>query len=198
MPFEVALWCGFSVPTLVFSAMRLIRIKSIGQHMAHMGFALAIMGIAASSVLSVEDNVLLHVGETASISGISVMLLDVKAVEGPNYHATQGTFSVGEQKSEVIAEERHYWTQISDDNALPDKKKGQRHLETGLTSVNRVSHILVMLSDMENSTVSPSTSTAYAVKIIYKPYIMLMWAGFIFIILGLFMSSLRRMLGKKA
>ncbi|MBX9976868.1 MAG: cytochrome c biogenesis protein CcsA [Alphaproteobacteria bacterium] len=189
LPFEVALWCGFSVPTLVFSVRKFTSITSIGQHMAHMGFALSIIGIAASSILSVEDNVLLHVGESTMISSIPVLLQDVKTVEGPNYKATQGIFSVGTQMANVMAEERHYWTQITND-AMP-----RRHLETGLTSVNIFSHILVMLSDISSSS-SRSTTPAYAVKIIYKPYINIMWLGFILIIFGLFVSSVRTYFNK--
>lgn len=146
---------------------------SLGQPIAHSGFALCVIGIALSSALSTECHTLMAVGDKHTIDNISFTLTEVKNVDGPNYNALQASFTVNDSMSKLQAEERLYWTQ------------GTRHLETALTNVNGLSQVLIMLSQSSHKNV-------YTVKIIYKPYINLMWGGFICMILGLILSSLMR------
>ena len=110
-------------------------------------------------------------GETVNIEKIKVQLAQVTTRQSSNYHATVGHFLINGKP--IVAEERLYLAQKT------------RHLETALTNVNFLSQILVMLS-----LVPEEKNESYAVKIIYKPYINIMWGGFFLVIFGFFLSTI--------
>jgi cytochrome c-type biogenesis protein CcmF len=73
-----------------------------GMTVAHLGLAVAVAGIAASAWQS-ERIETLHAGESLSLAGMTIRLDSVRPVEGPNYAAQEGSFTVSED-GRVLAE----------------------------------------------------------------------------------------------
>lgn len=172
----IPLW----IPPLVilpFAIWRRVRRRTMGRdilrHTSHIGLFLAVIGIALSSFLHDEDTCVMKVGERRQLCHYDLELLNVRTVNGPNYKAVQGQFCLylnsGEKHFE--AEERFYWTQES------------RHLESALLNTGLSQLIVLFVKNPD---------TTYTVKVISKPFIMLMWSGFVLMILGLILSFITR------
>lgn len=168
-------------------SMRISR-KKIAQHMAHGGFGLALIGIILSSVLSSEENIALPIGKTETINKrFSLMLQEVQKIDGPNYKAERAliTLRSGTSLTTLAPEERFYWTQ------------NLRHMETAIGTVNFLHQVHVVLGDrfFEASQKALNTTPAtlyYGIKVIDKPYINLMWCGFVIMIMGIGLGGLNR------
>ncbi len=76
---------------LLVAAARLIddNHRRHGGHLAHAGFAVAILGIAGSSLLSVSETGTLRTGESLRVGRYSLRLDGMRQVEGPNYSAVE-------------------------------------------------------------------------------------------------------------
>ncbi len=65
-----------------------------GMGVAHLGVAVAIVGVAVSASASLEVHRKLSVGESADVAGYRFTLSSVDEVTGPNYRALEGTVHV--------------------------------------------------------------------------------------------------------
>ena len=65
-----------------------------GMTLAHLGLAVFLAGVSASSVLSAEKTVRLAPGETVELGGYAFRFEGVSAAPGPNYTARSGRFTV--------------------------------------------------------------------------------------------------------
>jgi len=82
-----------------------------GMSVAHMGFAITIAGITASSAWQAESIRFMKPGETANVAGYEFRFDGVKEGPGPNYVAQFGTFTVtreGRPVATLVAEKRFY------------------------------------------------------------------------------------------
>ena len=68
---------------------------------AHIGFAVCLIGIGTTSTTSVERDVRMEAQGIAAIGPYEVRFLGTKEIEEVNYHATQGVFLISE-KSDVF------------------------------------------------------------------------------------------------
>ena len=62
--------------------------------LAHVGFAISIIGVACTTVFSVEEDVRMEPGDTQIIGPLKVSFVGVSDVPGPNYIAKRGIFDV--------------------------------------------------------------------------------------------------------
>jgi cytochrome c-type biogenesis protein CcmF len=69
-------------------------IKLWGMYLAHLGFGVLILGITLTTYLSVEDDVILGVGETHAIGDYRFTLDSLTPIQGPNFTAEQASMTV--------------------------------------------------------------------------------------------------------
>ena len=65
-----------------------------GMTLAHMGLGIVVAGITASSAWKIEDIRSMRAGESVTIAGYEFTFDGARGVQGPNYRAVRGTFTV--------------------------------------------------------------------------------------------------------
>ncbi|MFW5834784.1 MAG: cytochrome c-type biogenesis CcmF C-terminal domain-containing protein, partial [Pseudomonadota bacterium] len=79
--------------------------------LAHLGLAVTVIGITASSAWQTEVITTMTYGETRDVAGYDITLADVGPVRGPNFVANEATFEVsrdGEHVATLTSERRRY------------------------------------------------------------------------------------------
>ena len=114
----LALWMVFSHALDVVNKVRAkgkVPLAYWGMCIAHLGFAMSLLGVAITSSQSVEQDIRMAPQDTTQLSGQQITFLGVREVRGPNYIAQQGSFLVQEilptGKSdgfEMLPEKRRY------------------------------------------------------------------------------------------
>ncbi|MBV1881402.1 MAG: heme lyase CcmF/NrfE family subunit [Pseudomonadales bacterium] len=87
-----------------------------GMVLAHIGMAVAVAGIAVTSLYSEERDVRLATDETVSVGGYEFKFKGITSVAGPNYQAQRGHFTIsrdGAFVAELTPEKRAYHVQTS-------------------------------------------------------------------------------------
>ena len=81
-----------------------------GMSLAHLGFAVSLLGVALTHELSVEKDVRLAPGEAFAQAGVSFRFEGVVEASGPNYRAQRGLFEVddGGRRLQLAPEKRRY------------------------------------------------------------------------------------------
>ena len=143
-----------------------------GMSLAHVGFAISIVGVACTTVFSVEEDVRMEPGDTQIIGPLKVSFVGVSDVPGPNYIAKRGIFDVerdGEYLHRLMPEKRTY---------SGGKVMTEAGIEAGLWA------------DSYISMGEPLTDDAWAVRLHYKPLVRWIWFGGILMALGGILSAL--------
>ncbi|MCY4430535.1 MAG: heme lyase CcmF/NrfE family subunit [Rhodospirillales bacterium] len=78
----------------VFRRARGLPASAHGMTLAHLGVAVLVVGVTASSTGRVDLEQVMHPGETLSLAGRTIEFMGVENIEGPNYTALQGRFQV--------------------------------------------------------------------------------------------------------
>jgi len=73
----------------------------MGMGLAHIGLAMAVMGMTLTTALETEKEVEMAIGEAVHIKGVDFVFKGIKAVKGPNYEAQQGHFIIA-RDSKII------------------------------------------------------------------------------------------------
>lgn len=148
--------------------------KNLIKHMAHGGFYISIIGIALSSFLDEEKEIIMTEGKTLSFHGYTITLDHFEVVNRSNHTAALAHMKIGGKPA--TPEERFYHTQ----NNL--------HRETSIVTLNGLHQIHLLVGD--TGTHEKTGLKQGTVKIIYKPFITIMWFGFFMITLGVLISML--------
>ena len=159
----------FQVP-LMDSVRSIIRQPraSWGMTFAHMGLAIAVAGITASSTWKVESIQVMKFGDQVTVAGYTYTLNDVKKVQGPNYIATRGVFNVKKGASFNITLE-------------PEKREYQtRTMVTTEAAIYSTffGDLYAVVGDLDKN------SGGYITRIYFNPLVPWMWAGAILMVLG--------------
>ncbi len=72
-----------------------------GMTAAHMGLALTIFGIVASTSWETERLQVMRPGQTADIAGYALLFVGVKDFSGPNYNSVRATFEVSREGAHI-------------------------------------------------------------------------------------------------
>ncbi len=131
----------------------------LGMQAAHVGFALTLIGVAITSVLSVERDLRMAPGESADMGSLEVRFLGVTRVSGPNYLADQGEF--------VIVEDGRRYT-------LRPEKRSYMARQSVMTEAAIDPGLL---RDVYLSLGEPLEDGAWAVRIQVKPFVRWIWLG---------------------
>ncbi len=138
-----------------------------GMTLAHFGFAFLVAGATGASIWQDEATKSLKVGESVAIADYEFTLRSVDNVQGPNYAAQRGVFTVrlnGERLTELAPERRRYFVQ------------GTETTEAALYS-NGISDLYAVIGQ-------PDGPGRWIAKIYYKPLVPWLWAGGALMVLG--------------
>ena len=144
----------------------------LGMVIAHLGLSVTLIGIACTSVLSIEEDVRMAPGDQQKLGPLNVKFKEVINVEGPNYQAKRGIFEVereGEQSKQLLPEKRTY-------------SGRQVMTEAGIDPG--------FLSDTYISMGEPLSGDAWAVRLHYKPFVRWIWFGGLLMAFGGVISAL--------
>jgi cytochrome c-type biogenesis protein CcmF len=139
----------------------------IGMQFGHVGIAVFVIGVTMVGAYQEEKDVRMAPGDTVSVGGYQIRLLEVGPAQGPNYQATRGAFELGRHgKTEDVLypEKRNY-----DSSTMPMTEAA---IDAGLTR------------DIYISLGEPLDSNAWAVRVYYKPFVDWIWGGCLLMALG--------------
>ncbi|CAH9018981.1 heme lyase CcmF/NrfE family subunit [Candidatus Nitrosacidococcus sp. I8] len=88
----------------------------VGMSLAHLGFAVSIIGVTVTSIYGLERDVSVNKGESATLGAYEFRLNSIHRVRGPNYNAIEGDVSIlknGELVTTLKPQKRTYLVQTS-------------------------------------------------------------------------------------
>jgi cytochrome c-type biogenesis protein CcmF len=141
---------------------------SWGMTLAHAGLAIIIAGITASSSWKVESIQVMKFGDQVNVAGYNYTLKSVRKVQGPNYTALRGTFTVtqGNKLNWVLEPEKRFYT----DPVMTTTEAAIRPTFLG--------DLYAVVGDQDEK------SGGYITRIYFNPLVPWMWAGAIIMVLG--------------
>jgi cytochrome c-type biogenesis protein CcmF len=144
-----------------------------GMILAHLGIAVFIVGVTSVRSYEVERDVKISPGEVITVDEYTFKFNGVKEVDGPNYRAAQGNFTLF-RKDRVIdtlePEKRVFFARASE---MPMTEAAIRSSITG---------------DVYVSLGEPVGDGAWTVRIYYKPFVTWIWGGCVLMALGGFVA----------
>jgi len=138
-----------------------------GMVTAHIGLGVFTLGVAMTSMYTAQDTVRMEPGESHTVSGYRFTFNGVREVEGPNYRAAEGSFSIeygGHDEGSLSAQKRVY-------NVRRDLMT-----EAGIDAA--------LTRDLFVAIGEPLEEGAWSVRIQVKPYIRWIWFGCVIMGLG--------------
>ncbi|MCA0901279.1 heme lyase CcmF/NrfE family subunit [Microbulbifer agarilyticus] len=147
------------------------RASYYGMHLGHIGLAISVLGVALTTVYSVEKDLRMSPGQSAEMSGYEFTFEGVRQVRGPNYRASEGVIVVrhgGRQVAELHPQKRSY---LSGGNIMTEAA-----IDTGLFR-----DLYVALGDpMDKNRLGGD----WAVRLHYKAFVVWIWLGSVLMALG--------------
>ena len=147
-----------------------------GMHLAHIGVAVFVVGVALVKGYPAERDVRMMPGEHVTVAGYTFVFNGVEEVRGPNYLATRGDFVVRKGDKEIARlhpEKRNYYSSRS----MPMTEAAIKHSIDG--------DIYVSLGE-------PVGDGAWIVRAYRKPFVTWIWWGTILMAVGGFIAILDR------
>jgi cytochrome c-type biogenesis protein CcmF len=140
-----------------------------GMFIAHIGVAVFIIGVTAVKGFEAERDVRMAPGDTVSVGGYTFLFESTADREGPNYHATRGTFELskdGKAVRKLYPEKRMYFAHgmPMTEAAIDSGFFGDRYVSLGEP-----------INDEKQS---------WSVRVYHKPFVTWIWAGCILMTLG--------------
>ena len=138
-----------------------------GMHLAHVGLAITVTGIALVNGYESEKDVRMASGEVVAIGPYTLRFLGVREVEGPNYRASRGTLALIRDDKVIRTlhpEKRAYFS-----SQMPMTEAA---IDTGLTG------------DVYVSLGEPLEGGAWSVRAQHKPFVDWIWSGAVLMALG--------------
>ncbi len=139
----------------------------VGMQTAHMGLVIMVLGVAFTSVYSIERDVRMAPGDSAEVDQYRFVFRGVETHKGPNYSAMRGTMDVyrGDQQVAVMhPEKRFYFVQR---NTMTEAA-----IDAGL------------FRDLYVAMGEQLDGDAWAVRLYHKPFIRWIWLGALFMTAG--------------
>lgn len=143
-----------------------------GMTLAHAGVAVLMIGMIGSSVWKSEEIAFVEPGTSVNIAGFDVTFEGVQRVRGPNYIADQGTLRVERGGSFVTV-------------LKPERRSYPVAQSTTTESAIRST----LAGDLYASITEPSLdeaeeSGAWTLRILYEPFVGLLWLGAAMLVIG--------------
>ncbi len=174
----VALGIGLAVASVMplkGRRLRRVPLATFGMVTAHLGIAVALLGMASESAFSEEQLAAIKVGEQASVGPWEVTLAAVDPVAGPNWTALEGVMLASYEGGALIElnpQARSFWSppQETTESALATRWNGQLYA------------VLGKAADGER----------WQVRLWWKPFVTLIWFGGLMVALGGVLALLGR------
>ncbi len=164
----LALWILGTHAVDLFKRLRKSRppLAYVGMQLAHLGFAVTLLGVALTSQLSAERDLRMAPGDSVVVGEREVRFLGVNRVNGPNYIADQGEFVIveGDRRLTLRPEKRNY---LARRNVMTEAA-----IDPGFTR------------DVYLSLGEPLEAGAWAIRIQVKPFVRWIWLGALLMALG--------------
>lgn len=138
-----------------------------GQAMAHIGFAITLLGASLNTTYSDQRDLRLSVGESIVAAGYLYELVDVERVQGPNYSADIAEIKIM-RKGKVI-------------NVLTPEK---RRYFSGGNEMTEAAVDIAFFRDLYVALGEKLGGNDWAVRIHYKPVVRWIWFGAMLVGLG--------------
>lgn len=138
-----------------------------GMTLAHIGFAVCIIGITVTTQHSVDVHERMAPGDKITFAGYSFTLTSIKQVPGPNYMASEAIVDVMKNDKHVTTlrtQKRTYSVRN-----MPMTEAG---ISPGLTR------------DLYVSLGEPLDNNSWSIRLYHKPFVRWIWLGAIFMALG--------------
>ena len=135
---------------------------------AHLGIAVFIVGITLTSTYSEEKDIRLAPNESLHLAGYDFLFHGVKPIEGVNYDANQGHFTV--MKNQELVAELYPQKRIYRASGMPMTEAG---IDASITH-----DLFVALGEPLGN------DGAWALRIYYKPFVRWIWIGGLFMAFG--------------
>lgn len=170
----LALWIVVTVAIGVRGRMRTTAGWSAnfyGMHLAHLGVAVAVIGVTMVSNYQTERNVRMEVGDTVTVKDYTFRFDGAKDMEGPNYKGARGTLAVsrnGKPVSTLHPEKRIYTA-----SGMPFTESA---IDYGLTR------------DLYTALGESLDGGAWSVRLFHKPFVVWIWIGAVLMALGGFLA----------
>jgi cytochrome c-type biogenesis protein CcmF len=148
-----------------------------GQHIAHLGMAVLVIGITGVKCYEVERDVRMHIGDVVTIEPYTFRLNALDEVRGPNYKAVRADVEVlrNERVIQILQpEKRRYFS-----SAMPMTEAG---IDSGF------------MRDLYVSLGEPldDARTEWSMRVYYKPFVPWLWGGVLLMVLGGVLAALDR------
>jgi len=155
--------------------------STLGMCMAHMGAALLVLGISVTSVLGVEQDVVMKPGDTVHVAGYDFAFQGTHDEQGPNYSARQGVFQVSKDGAAVavMRPEKRDFASVGNETT-------EAAIDPGLSR------------DLYIALGNPLDQGAWSVRVQYKPLVRFIWLGGLFMMLGGLLAASDRRYRNKA
>jgi cytochrome c-type biogenesis protein CcmF len=138
-----------------------------GTAVAHFGIALTLLGIIAAGTWGTERIVAVKPSQTISLSGYDLTFDGLKQVPGPNYSSVVGTFTVREAG-----------------NVIGLMQPSKRSFSARGMSTNEAALMQRGLGQLYLSLGDEEANGALAIRLYYKPMVLLIWFGAVVMMLG--------------
>ncbi|WP_215397932.1 heme lyase CcmF/NrfE family subunit [Rheinheimera oceanensis] len=151
----------------VTQGMTKLNASHYGMTLAHIGFAVLVIGVAMTKTYTEERDVRMQEGDTATLAGYQFTLVDVYDLDGPNYGGQAAELDVrkdGRYVTHLHAEKRFY--------------RIQRTIMTEAAVHARLSR------DLYVSLGEELPGDAWALRIQVKPFVRWIWLGGLLMSLG--------------
>jgi cytochrome c-type biogenesis protein CcmF len=148
-----------------------------GQHIAHFGMAVLVIGITGVKCYEVERDVRMQIGDVVTIAPYTFRLNSLDEVRGPNYKAVRADVQVlrNDKVIEILQpEKRRYFS-----SAMPMTEAG---IDSGF-----MRDLYVSLGEPLND-----ARSEWSMRVYYKPFVPWLWGGVVLMVLGGLMAALDR------
>jgi cytochrome c-type biogenesis protein CcmF len=149
--------------------------RSLGMSVAHIGFAVLVIGVMLSATLSEEREISMHPGSAVSIGPYQFFFIDTQRMNGPNYRGIRATFDVMKNKHHVTD--------------LYPEKRIYTVREMVMTKVDIHPGIF---RDLYIALGEPLNENDWSVRIYYKPFMRWIWFGGVIMMLSGPLTLLQR------
>ncbi len=142
-----------------------------GMHLAHLGIAVFIVGVAMVGGYQTEKDVRMDIGDTVSVGGYVFRFNGVRQQQGPNYRALVGDVDLirdGRTLRKMFPEKRFYVA-----SSMPMTEAA---IDTGLTR-----DVYVSLGEPIDKS---RPEAAWAVRVYHKPFVDWIWGGCVLMAIG--------------
>ena len=148
-----------------------------GQHTAHLGMAVLVIGITGVKCYEVERDVRMQIGDVVTIAPYAFRLNSLDEVRGPNYKAVRADVQVlrDDKIIEILQpEKRRYFS-----SAMAMTEAG---IDSGF-----MRDLYVSLGEPLND-----ARTEWSMRVYYKPFVPWLWGGVLLMVFGGVLAALDR------